>query len=158
MIKKFFHYLCVIVAWALWAALLAGAVHLMVMFVYHTNPIIFYRSLSLFWNQGYILQGKDLAIVVLILLMIPLFLYGCYRLYGFQYMKLLTVPLNKFFNSGLEGYVAPDVNIKNLKIEEKKSLDQFIQERLDKEKKKVAGSNAADFRKGIIEKIQEAKK
>jgi hypothetical protein len=70
MIKKIFHYLCVIVACVLWAALLAIAVHLMVMFVYHTIPIICYRSLSLFWNQGYILQGKDLAIVILILLMI----------------------------------------------------------------------------------------
>lgn len=158
MIKKFFHYLCVVVAVALWAALLVGIIHLMVMYVYHTNPIIFYQSLSRFWNQGHILQGQDLGIVVVILLMVPLFLYGCYLLYYFRYMKLLTVPLNKIFNSGFDGYVAPDVNIKNLKIEEKKTLDQFIKERLDTEKKKISNGGATDFRKEIIEKIQETKK
>ena len=75
-------------------------------------------------------------------------------------MRLITVPLNKIVNSGLEGYKAPDVNIKNLKIEEKKTLEQVVQERLEVEKKKSQLQSAAnsDFRKKIIEQIEENKK
>lgn len=158
MIKKFFHYICVLVACVLWTALLAGLIQIVILVFYHTDPFVFYNSLVNFWNRGYVLRGIDLAIVAAILLMVPLCFYGWYKLYHFKYMKLLTVPLNKFFNRGFEGYVAPDVNIKNLKVEEKKTLDQFIQERLDQEKKKTKSNNASDFRKEIIEKIQETKK
>jgi hypothetical protein len=158
MIKKFFHYICVLIACTLWTLLLAGLIQVLIMVFYHTNPLVFYRSLINFWNRGHILQGVDLAVIATILLMVPLCFYGWYKLYHFKYLKLLTVPLNKIFNSGFEGYVAPDVNIKNLKIEEKKSLDQFVKERLDQEKKKTKTGNAADFRKEIIEKIQETKK
>ncbi len=158
MIKQFFHYVCVIIACALWTAFLAGLVHLIILLVYHTNPLYFYISLADFWDQGHIVQGKDLCIILVILLMIPLCIYGWFRLYHFKYMKLITVPLNKIFNSGLDGYVAPDVNIKNLKIEEKKTLDQFIKERLDVEKKKSNQGNSTDFRKEIIEKIQMSEK
>ncbi|MBQ7633263.1 MAG: hypothetical protein IJS88_04035 [Alphaproteobacteria bacterium] len=156
MIKKFFHFICVLISCALWITTLIGLVQLIILLVYHTTPLVFYRSLANFWNRGNVLQGKDLIIIMIILSMIPLCFYGWYKLYHFKYMKLLTVPLNKIFNSGFEGYVAPDVNIKNLKIEEKKSLDQFIKERLDQEKKKNKSGNATDFRKEIIEKIQES--
>ena len=75
-------------------------------------------------------------------------------------MRLITVPLNKIVNSGLDNYKAPDVNIKNLKIEEKKTLEQVVQERLEAEKKKNQSQNTAnsDFRKKIIEQIEENKK
>ncbi len=75
-------------------------------------------------------------------------------------MRLITVPLNKIANSGLNDYKAPDINIKNLKIEEKKTLEQVVQERLDAEKKKNQSTSAgsSDFRKKIIEQIEENKK
>ena len=75
-------------------------------------------------------------------------------------MRLITVPLNKIFNSGFENYRAPDINIKNLKVEEKKTLEQIIDERLEKEKKKNQSQQAdsADFRKKIIEQIEQNKK
>ncbi len=158
MIKKFFHCICVIVASCLWIALLAVLVSSAIMLMYHTTPLIFYQKLALFWNQGYVLHGHDLIFIMTIILLVPLCFYGLYRLYHFKYMKLLTVPLNKIFNSGFDNYVAPDVNIKNLKIEEKKTLDQFIKERLDLEKKKNQTSGSTDFRKEIIEKIQKSEK
>lgn len=158
MIKKFLHYVCVIIASGLWIALLSGLVSFAIMLIYHTTPLIFYQSLARFWNQGHIIHGRDLIFIMTIILLVPLCFYGLYRLYHFKYLKLVTVPLNKIFNSKFEGYVAPDVNIKNLKIEEKKTLDQFIQERLEVEKKKSPSSNSADFRKEIIEKIQKSEK
>lgn len=157
MIKKLLHFICVIVACIIWCAMLVGIVYSVIYLVYQTTPLAFYHGLSRFWNNGNVLHGKDLAIIFMVLAFIPLFLYGCCKLYGYKYMKLLTVPLNKIFNSGFEGYVAPDVNIKNLKIEEKKSLEQIVQERIDMEKKKSPVGNSADFRKQIISKIQETK-
>lgn len=158
MIKSFFHYVCVIIASGLWIALLTGLVSGAIMLIYHTTPLIFYQKLALFWNQGNVIHGRDLIFIMTIILSVPLCFYGLYRLYHFKYMKLLTVPLNKIFNSGFDNYVAPDVNIKNLKIEEKKTLDQFIKERLDLEKKKNQTAGATDFRKEIIEKIQKSEK
>ncbi len=129
-----------------------------IMLIYHTTPLIFYQKLVLFWNRGYVIHGMDLIFILAIILLVPLCFYGLYRLYHFKYMKLLTVPLNKLFNSGFDNYVAPDVNIKNLKIEEKKTLDQFIKERLDVENKKNQVGSSTDFRKEIIEKIQGTEK
>lgn len=158
MIKKFFHYVCVIIASGLWIALLAGLASSAVMLIYHTTPLIFYQKLALFWNQGNVIHGRDLIFIMTIILLIPLCFYGLYRLYHFKYLKLLTVPLNKLLNGKFDGYVAPDVNIKNLKIEEKKTLDQFIKERLDLEKKKTQTGSSTDFRQEIIRKIQESEK
>ncbi|MBR3676648.1 MAG: hypothetical protein IKN71_05905 [Alphaproteobacteria bacterium] len=157
MIKKFFHLVCVIIACCGWCALLIGIVQAVIMLAYHTTPLAFYHSFTRFWNNGNALHGKDLGIVLMVIAFVPLCIYGWYKLYYFKYLKLLTVPLNKFFNSGYNNYVAPEVNIKNLKIEEKKTLEQIVQERLDKEKKKTQSQSSTDFRKQIIEKINESK-
>lgn len=157
MIKKFLHLICVIAACTGWCALLVGIIQLVIMLEYKTTPLAFYRSFTRFWNNGNALHSKDLGIVLMVIAFVPLCIYGWYKLYYFKYMKLLTVPLNKFFGSGYKDYVAPDINIKNLKIEEKKTLEQIVQERLDLEKKKNPPRSAADFRKQIIEKINESK-
>jgi len=157
MIKKLLHLLCVIAACGVWLALLIGVVQLVILVAYQTTPLTFYRSLAQFWESGYALRGKDISIVLLIIALLPLCFYGWYKLYSFKYMKLLTVPLNKIVNRGYNDYVAPNVNIKNLKVEEKKTLEQIVQERLDQEKRKNPSAGSTDFRKKIIEKIQETK-
>ena len=157
MIKKFLHFLCVIVACALWLFLLVGITQLVISVAYQTTPIAFYRSFLRFWESGNALHGKDISIVLMVVCFIPLCFYGWYKLCYYKYMKLLTVPLNKIFNRGYNDYVAPDVNIKNLKVEEKKTLEQIVQERLDLEKKKNPPSATTDFLKPIIEKIRETK-
>ena len=48
----------------------------------------------------------------------------------------------------------PDVNIKNLKIEEKKTIEQLVQERIELENKKNPKTDTAQFRKEIVEKIE----
>jgi hypothetical protein len=58
---------------------------------------------------------------------------------------------------GIDKYMASarSVNIKNLKIEEKKTLEQIVQERLEVENKKVKTPDSADFRQKIVEKLEE---
>ena len=73
-------------------------------------------------------------------------------------MSLLTKPLNWLANLGSDKYKIKNVNIKNLKIEEKKTIEQVIQERLEEENKKNkqnSPGDAGNFRKKIIEKIKE---
>ncbi|MBQ8481813.1 MAG: hypothetical protein IJ532_04715 [Alphaproteobacteria bacterium] len=162
MIKKIFHYICVLVAGILWSAFLALLFQQLFFYMYHINLLNpqTYRIFSVFWNSGGVLSGKDIIMFLGLLLYLPLCFYGWYRLYHYKFMRLITVPLNKIVNSGLDNYKAPDVNIKNLKIEEKKTLEQVVQERLEAEKKKNQSQNTAnsDFRKKIIEQIEENKK
>ena len=161
MIKKFFHYLCFAIASILWMGLVAIVLRFVMLFFFSVDPLLpeTYAGLADYWNSGGILKGKDILMILTIVAYFPICCFGCFKLYHYKYMKLLTVPLNKILNHGLDGYVAPDVNIKNLKVEEKKTLEQIVQERLQEEKKKnqqAAGST--DFRKNIIEQINEAKK
>lgn len=161
MIKKFFHYLCFAIASVLWMGLVAIVLHFVMLFIFSVDPLSpeTYAGLADYWNSGGVLKGKDILMILTIIAYFPICCFGCFKLYHYKYMKLLTVPLNKILNHGLDGYVAPDVNIKNLKVEEKKTLEQIVQERLDEEKKKnQQPSSAADFRKNIIEQINEAKK
>ena len=64
--------------------------------------------------------------------------------------------MNLIANRGLDKYSGgmPEVNIKNLKIEEKKTLDQLVKERIELENKKNPLADAAEFRKEIVEKIE----
>lgn len=161
MIKKFLHYICVAVACALWICLLALVYQFVILMIFKVDSLSLqtYHALSGYWNDGGVLKGKDILLLLMIFSYFPVCFYGCYRLYHYKYLKLLTVPLNKLANRGLDGYVAPDVNIKNLKIEEKKTLEQIVQERINLEKKKnPQNEGATDMRRKIIEKIEEAKK
>lgn len=161
MIKKIFHYICFLAASALWLVLVALILRFVMLFAFSIDLFApeTYIGMADYWNSGGVLKGRDVLMLLIIIAYFPIGCLGCYKLYHYKYLKLLTVPLNKIFNYGLDGYVAPDVNIKNLKIEEKKTLEQIVQERLNEEKKKnQQTSNTVDFRKNIIEKINEAKK
>ena len=66
-------------------------------------------------------------------------------------------PLNWLANRGLDKYSGgmPEVNIKNLKIEEKKTLEQLVQERIELENKKnPQKTDSSEFRKESVEKIE----
>ena len=162
MIKKIFHYICVAVSGILWSILLGFIFQQLFFLVYNINLLNprTYRIFSAFWNNGGVLHGKDILMLCSLLLYLPICIYGWVKLSHYKFMRLITVPLNKIANAGLDNYKAPDVNIKNLKIEEKKTLEQLVQERLDKENKKNHTQNqgSSDFRKKIIEQIEENKK
>lgn len=113
-----------------------------------------------FWNSGGVLHGRDIMMILGLVLYVPICAYGCWKLYNYKYMRLLTVPLNWLANIGMKNYQIKEVTIKNLKVEEKKTLDQIVKERLEKEKKKSQDQNVSstDLRKKIIEQIGENKK
>ncbi len=162
MIKKIFHYVCVLIFGILWSVILGAVFQQLFFWVYHINLLNpqTYQIFAAFWNSGGVLSGKDVMMLCSLLLYLPICFYGWYKLYHYKFIRLITVPLNKIANSGLNDYKAPDINIKNLKIEEKKTLEQVVQERLDAEKKKNQSTSAgsSDFRKKIIEQIEENKK
>lgn len=162
MIKKIFHYLCVIFFGLVWSCILLFVFQQLFFWVYNVNILNpkTYRLFSKFWNEGGTLGGKDVLMICSLLLYLPVCIYGWYKLRSFKYMKLITVPLNKIFNSGYNNYTPPDVNIKNLKVEEKKTLEQIVNERLEKEKKKFQEQNGEshNFRQKIIEQIEQNKK
>lgn len=163
MIKKILHFICFALASAGWALLLA--------LVYRVGFLLFYRldifspklhrDFLTYWNSGGMLNAKDLMMFFFIFLYIPLCLWVWYKFYHFKFMKLLTVPLNWLANLGSDRFKIKNVNIKNLVVEEKKTIEQLVQERLDKERKKQQksdkNSSPEDFRKRIIEKIDAEK-
>ncbi|MBP5215589.1 MAG: hypothetical protein J6039_03420 [Alphaproteobacteria bacterium] len=157
--KKFLHYICFIVFGLIWIvalALLFRSVFILTNRVDILSPKT-YRLLSAFWNHGGVLRAKDLMMFLGIIIYFPLCWYGLRKLYRFKYLNILSVPLNWIANYGADHYKTPSVNIKNLKVEEKKTLEQIVQERLDKEKKKQANAQPQDLRKKIIEQIEENK-
>jgi len=163
MIKKFFHFICFIAAGLGWSALLGLIYKIGFAYFYHIDILSpkTYKVFSLYWNSGGVLKQKDLLMFFILFLYIPLCCFGWYKFYYFKFATLVTKPLNWLANLGSGKYQVKDVNIKNLKVEEKKSIEQIVQERLDQEKKKNEQSSAGeagDFRKKIIEKINEGKK
>lgn len=161
MIKKLLHFICFLVAGLLWSILLLVVARELCMLINRIDifsPLTYHR-LSAYWNGGGVLHAKDILMIFGMSLYVPICLYGLYKLYHYQYMRLLTVPLNFLANLGIGDYRAPDVNIKNLKVEEKKSIEQIVQERLDLEKRKnQQNSDTTDFRQQIIKEIEEKTK
>ena len=119
MIKKLLHFICFLVAGLLWSILLLVVARELCMLINRIDifsPLTYHR-LSAYWNGGGVLHAKDILMIFGMSLYVPICLYGLYKLYHYQYMRLLTVPLNFLSNLGMGDYRAPDVNIKNLKIE-----------------------------------------
>ena len=156
MLKKILHFICVVAVGIIWSLLL-GAIMWQVLkigFRIDVLSIKTYRGVIAFWNSGGVLRGKDLLIFVIMFLYFPICVLGWMRINRYKFMRLITVPVNWYLNRGLENYHAPDVNIKNLKLEEKKSLDQVVNERLEIEKKKQQNLTAGDLRKEIVKKLE----
>lgn len=157
--KKFFHCICVIVFGILWVVASALLFRLVFLLCYRIDILApkTYRALAAYWNKGGVLRGMDLLMLFGIVIYFPICAYGLHKLFHFRFLKILTVPLNWIANYGVNHYQTPNVNIKNLKVEEKKSLEQIVQDRLNEEKKKSENAQPVNFRKKIIEEIEENK-
>ncbi|MBR3502556.1 MAG: hypothetical protein IKO06_06585 [Alphaproteobacteria bacterium] len=156
MLKKILHFVCVFVVGIIWSFLL-GALLLQILkigFRMDFLSVKTYRGIAAFWNSGGVFKGKELLIFVIIFLYFPICVFGWHKINSYRFLRLITVPINWYLNRGLENYHAPDVNIKNLKLEEKKSLDQVVNERLEIEKKKQQSMMAGDLRKEIVKKLE----
>ncbi len=158
MVKKSLHYLCVLIAGALWSAALLLLYWQVFLFCYQINILSLhtYASIRNYWNDGGVLKSSDIFMLLGIFSYLPIVLLGWRVLAKYKYMNLIMKPLSWFANRGLDKYSGgmPEVNIKNLKIEEKKTIEQLVQERIELENKKNPQANSAEFRKEIVEKIE----
>ena len=161
LIKKFFHLLCVVITGATVSAALFLVLREIIKFAYGLD--IFeeqtYQIFAKFWNDGGVLGAKELLVLTLFALCIILCIFFWCKIYRFKFIKLLTVPLNWLANRGIKDYKGmASVNIKNLKVEEKKTIEQIVQERIDLERKKeneLPQNN--NFRAKIIDEIEKKK-
>ena len=158
MLKKYLLYFCVLLAGSLTSALLLLLYWQAFNFFYQINILSLqtYKMLADYWNSGGTLKAGDLLMILGIISYFPLVFYLWRGLAKYKYMNLLITPLSWLSNHGLEKYSGgmPEVNIKNLKIEEKKTLEQLVKERIELENKKNPKKDTAEFRKEIIEKIE----
>lgn len=155
MIKKLLHILCVIFFGSVLCALLWVLYVLIFSLVYGVNLVDMqtYQRISQFWNAGGILSWSDTFMILVLVSYLPLCLLIYYRLNKYKFLNLLIKPFEWWQNRTLRNYREVSVNIKNLKIEDKKTIEQVVQERLEKEKKKIKQPNKDELRKNIIEKI-----
>lgn len=161
LIKKFFHLICVVITGATASAALFLLLRETIRLAYGLDILEeqTYHVFAEFWNEGGVLSAKELLILLLFIVSIVLCIFLWYKIYHFKFIKLLTVPLNWLANRGIKDYKGMvSVNIKNLKVEEKKTIEQIVQERLDLERKKeseIPKNN--NFRTTIIDEIEKKK-
>lgn len=156
MIKKLFHIIFAIIFSAMFTALVVTAFYYAYKHFYRINILTLktYRNIVAYWNTGATLKGNDLLMLFGIFSLLPINLLGWWFIYRCKFTNLLSGPLAWLNNLGAKDYKAPDVNIKNLKVEEKKTLDQIINERLELEKKKMPKIETGQFRQDIINQIE----
>lgn len=158
MIEKTLHCICVLAAGALFSALLLLIYQLAFFYCYQIDIMApqTYASIRNYWDDGGVLKAGDLFMLIGIFSYFPLIFFVWRKLIKYQYMNLITKPVNWLANLGMDKYSGgmPEVNIKNLKIEEKKTIEQLVQERIELENKKNPKTDTAQFRKEIVEKIE----
>ncbi len=159
MIKKLFHLICVLFFGIVSCVLLWLVYTLTFALIYRIDLLSMqtYVRISQFWNSGGVLSWKDTFMVLALSTYLPFCLFIFYRLYQFKFINILIKPFEWWQNRTLRNYCEVSVNIKNLKIEDKKTIEQVVQERLEKEKGKIKNTNKEDLRKNIIEKINQQK-
>lgn len=156
MIKKLFHIIFALIFSAAFTALVVVAFYYAYRHFYRINILTpkTYRNIAAYWNSGATLTGNDLLMLFGIFSMLPLNLLGWWFIFHCKFTNLLTGPLAWLNNLGAKDYKAPDINIKNLKVEEKKSLEQLVNERIELEKKKNLTNGFGQFRQDIIAQIE----
>ena len=159
MIKKILHILCVIFFGSLLCVLLWFLYALCFALIYQINllSIDTFLRISRFWNAGGVLTVKDTIMMILLISYAPFCFFIFYRLSKYSFIRLIVAPFEWWQNRILKNYREVSVNIKNLKVEDKKTIEQVVQERLEMEKKKVKQPDKDALRKNIIEKINNQK-
>lgn len=159
MVKKIFHIVWAIIFCAAFTAACGFALRYAYLFYYKIDLFLLqtYQAILAYWNSGATLNGGDLLMLLGMFVFVPINLVAWYIIWHLKYAPLILVPLNWLASLGIGEYKTPNVNIKNLKVEEKKSLEQVVQERIDAEKKKNPQPDSSQFRQEIVEKIEEEK-
>lgn len=159
MIKKILHTFCVLSFGSVFCVGLWLVYALIFYFVYGIDILSAqtYSRFSDFWNGGGVLNANDTVMVLLLFTYFPLCLFVFYRLSKYKFLNMIIKPYEWLQNRSLRNYREVSVNIKNLKVEDKKTIEQVVHERLEKERGKVKQPNKDELRKNIIEKINQQK-
>src|SRR5574344_1231741 len=133
MIKKIFHLVFAILFCALFSAFLGLLYMYIFWYTYHIDiaSAKTYQMFSNFWNHGGIIKGKDFTMLLLLFSYIPFCLFMWYKIFHYKFLNLFLVPIVWLQNRALKNYKVNDVNIKNLALEEKKTIEQLVQERIE---------------------------
>ena len=160
MIKKLFHIIFAALFGAMFTAVTLAAFYYAYKHFYRINILTpkTYRNIATYWNSGATLNGNDLLMLFGIFCLVPINLIGWWIIYHLQYANLWYTPMTWLGNFGTKDYEAPDINIKNLKVEEKKTIEQIVNERIEIEKKKTPPLEVGHFRQDIIEQIEQNRK
>ena len=160
MIKKIFHIFWATIFSAAFSVAALLLLYFLVWNLYHINILNpkTYTVISEYWNNDGVLRGKDLILLSMLVAFIPINFIVWRKIYHSRLLNIIIIPLNWLANLGSKGYKSPDINIKNLKVEEKKDLEQFVNERIALEAKKQPQIDAQAIRREIIEKIEKEKK
>jgi hypothetical protein len=160
MIKKIFHILFAIIFCAAFTALVIAAFYFAYMHFYRINIINMktYHNIVKYWDSGATLKSNDLLMLFGIFCIVPINLVGWWVIYHMKYANLWFGPLSWIAGLDTKNYETPDITIKNLKVEEKKTIEQIVNERLEQEKKKTPNLEVGRFRQDIIEQIEQNSK
>lgn len=122
------------------------------------SPIT-YQKFSEYWDNGGVLRFNDVVMLLILCLFIPIFLFYMRWLNRCKFLNLILLPVQWLQNRALKNYKEVSINIKNLKVEEKKTIEQLVEERIEEENKNRKNEKSMeDFRKKIINKINSEKK
>ncbi len=158
MLKKIFKIVKLFIIGGLWTLLLACFIRWIMIRIWQFD--IFYKKqwsvIAGFWNNnGIIIGASDYMLFVVLLLSLIIWICGWILFYKVSYVSILTKPINYIADRAIKKYETQDNHIvfKNISVAEKTTLEDIIQERIQKEKNKELIKEAEHLRKNISEKI-----
>ncbi|MFV0626915.1 MAG: hypothetical protein ACK5N8_06180 [Alphaproteobacteria bacterium] len=165
MLKNILFLIKILLVSLIWSILYFSGLHFV--FSHFWNFDIFYveywRTILEFWDGGGIIKtGKDVALIAMIFLALPIWLFSLIKLCKFKYSQIIIYPVKIYDQYQLKKYNPNDTRIviKNLSTKaEKVTIEDLINQKI-KEKKKSKeedGLEADKIRSSIQDKIKNKK-
>lgn len=161
MVKKTFKLIRFLLIGAIWAGIYGNIVRFVLIKFWQFD--ILYRKQWIvvegFWNNNGVIYGmSDYLLLVSMFILLLIWIWGWYKLYKVNYGKKILGLINYISNRGLEKYEenSQHIVIKNLKVGEKMTIEEVIQDRIKQEHNEKR-EGAQDLRKKISEKINNYK-
>ena len=157
MLKKIIKIIRALFIGVIWTSALLYTARMLMIYIWKFD--IFYAKqwsvVKRFWNSNGVIEGaSDYTFFLSLLLILIVWIVGWIKLCRLNYAKLAIAPLNYIANRDLKKYeqINTHVVIKNIKVGEKLSVEDLIQERIKQEQiNNVKESD--EMRRNISEKI-----
>lgn len=157
MLKKIIKTIRALFIGIIWTSALLYVARLLMIYIWKFD-IFYVKQWSVvkrFWNNnGVIDDASDYAFFLSLLLILIIWIVGGVKLCRLNYAKLMIAPLNYIANRDLKKYEQEDTHvvIKNIKVGEKISVEDLIQERIKQEQTDNV-KESDEMRRNISEKI-----